>query len=148
VRSHSFSSLLLPLTNPLALLSPSSFPPADLDSYAKITGQDLSGPVPEDPMDKINQLRDEQDALERDGGRRPDHHGKKRKGAGAGGKDIAPLKKRKKGDPVDERGAALFDEPEADEDDIDPDMARMREEMEEEDRQRRIDEQEAAMAGL
>ncbi|KAM0746376.1 hypothetical protein T439DRAFT_294088 [Meredithblackwellia eburnea MCA 4105] len=29
----------------------------DLESYAKVTGQDLTGPVPEDPMEKITQLR-------------------------------------------------------------------------------------------
>lgn len=96
-------------------------------------------------MDKINQLRDEQETLEREGGRRPDHFGgKKRKG----GKEVAPVKKRKKGDPVDERGAALFEEPDEDEDDVDPELARIRDEMEEEERQARIDEQEAAMAAL
>lgn len=37
---------------------------SDLELYAKITKQDLSGPVPEDPMDKINQMRAEQAAEE------------------------------------------------------------------------------------
>lgn len=42
--------------------------PPDLVEYAKITKQDLSGPVPEDPMDKIKELREQQALLEANGG--------------------------------------------------------------------------------
>ncbi|KAI5479784.1 hypothetical protein MNV49_002596 [Pseudohyphozyma bogoriensis] len=36
----------------------------DLESYAKITGQDLSGPIPDDPYEKIQKLREEAQLLE------------------------------------------------------------------------------------
>jgi len=34
----------------------------NLDQYAEKTGQNLSGPVPDDPLEAINKLRDEQEA--------------------------------------------------------------------------------------
>lgn len=34
----------------------------DIENYAKVTGTDLSGPIPEDPMDKVKQLRKETEA--------------------------------------------------------------------------------------
>lgn len=40
----------------------------DLDKYAEKTGQDLSGPVPDDPLEAINKLRDEQEAAAREAG--------------------------------------------------------------------------------
>lgn len=32
---------------------------ADLESYAKATGQNLSGPVPDDPYEKVQKMREE-----------------------------------------------------------------------------------------
>ncbi|GAA6055902.1 hypothetical protein JCM3770_002352 [Rhodotorula araucariae] len=121
--------------------------PVDVDAYAKATGQDLSGPIPEDPMDAINRRRAE---IEADGGTHDGAagtHGRKRRskkeeaddapGAGGG-------KRRKKGRHDEAAGAAIMEEGRPDSDD--EELRRMRDEMEEEERQRRIDEMEAAMA--
>lgn len=40
----------------------------DLDQYAEKTGQNLSGPVPDDPLEAINKLRDEQEAAAKEAG--------------------------------------------------------------------------------
>ncbi|SCZ99327.1 BZ3500_MvSof-1268-A1-R1_Chr7-2g09485 [Microbotryum saponariae] len=47
----------------------------DLDRYAALTGQDLSGPIPEDPMDRINKHREETEKLERENSVMPGGYG-------------------------------------------------------------------------
>lgn len=61
---------------------------ADLEHYAAVTGQDLSGPIPIDPMDKINELRAEQEQQEKENGGRylPKEHGGTGGGGGGGGR--------------------------------------------------------------
>lgn len=132
---------------------------ADIEAIAKITGADLSGPVPEDPMDEVNRRRAE---IEANGGVDPEQQGgRKRKGKGKkeeGGEhddDAAVLgagrkRKGKKG----AAGAAVgFMPGEEDEggaedgEEEDEELLQIRLEMEEEARQRRIDEMEAAGAG-
>ena len=55
--------MLSPLSSALTeLLS------ADLEHYAAITGQDLSGPVPDDPLEAINKRRALEEAEERANG--------------------------------------------------------------------------------
>lgn len=41
---------------------------ADLEHYAAVTGQNLSGPVPDDPLEAVNKRRAEEEAIERANG--------------------------------------------------------------------------------
>ncbi|GJN89526.1 hypothetical protein Rhopal_002513-T1 [Rhodotorula paludigena] len=126
----------------------------DVEAYAKATGQDLSGPVPEDPMEAINRRRAE---LEASGGVDPAGAdaagGRKRKGKkkeeDEGGAEISG--RRRKGGRGAQGGAgaggeAVMGGGEGAEDEDDAELRRMQEEMEEEERQRRIEEFEAAQA--
>ncbi|KWU47432.1 hypothetical protein RHOSPDRAFT_30857 [Rhodotorula sp. JG-1b] len=129
----------------------------DIEAIAKITGADLSGPVPEDPMDEVNRRRAE---IEANGGVDPDQQGgRKRKGKGKkeeGGEhdeDAAVLgagrkRKGKKG----AAGAAVGfmpgeEDEDAAEEEEDEELLQIQLEIAEEERQRRIDEMEAAGAG-
>ncbi|GAA5861097.1 hypothetical protein JCM3774_002189 [Rhodotorula dairenensis] len=134
----------------------------DIEAIAKITGADLSGPVPEDPMDAVNRRRAE---IEANGGVPPEPHGgRKRKGKGKkedGGDhddhDAAVLgagrkRRSKKGAADAARGYMPGEEDgdageEGEGEEEDEDVRQIRLEMEEEERQRRIDEMEAAGAG-
>ncbi|ORY60410.1 hypothetical protein BCR35DRAFT_270878, partial [Leucosporidium creatinivorum] len=71
---------------------------ADLEHYASVTGQDLSGPVPDDPLEAVNKRRAEEEAIERANGG-PDRYlpsnvkGKRGKKEGTAGADARALAK-------------------------------------------------------
>uniref|UniRef100_A0A0K3CBH1 BY PROTMAP: gi/342321017/gb/EGU12955.1/ Proteophosphoglycan ppg4 [Rhodotorula glutinis ATCC 204091] n=2 Tax=Rhodotorula toruloides TaxID=5286 RepID=A0A0K3CBH1_RHOTO len=127
----------------------------NMEAIAEITGVDLSGPVPEDPMEKIQRQRAKEEAAAATG-HTGEHHsgGRKRKGKkkeeaedeeqlggkkkrGKKGKNGAGAQPSGRGFDGDEDGAGQEDE-------VDEELRRIQEEMEEEERQRRIDEMEAA----
>ena len=113
----------------------------DLDSYSKLSGQDLSGPMPDDPMDEINERRAK---LEAETG--PTGNAGHRRGNDAGQGNLAEKKgkgKKKKG-PIDEAGAELFDEENIRREQEEAEAARIQAEIEEEERQAAIDAAEAS----
>ncbi|GAA5944091.1 transcription factor TFIIIB subunit BDP1 [Sporobolomyces koalae] len=110
----------------------------DLDSYSKLSGQDLSGPAPLDPMDEIRRRRAKLEAEGHVGGGQ-------RRGGDSGGHASGEQKgksKRKRG-PIDEAGAALFDESALALEQEAAERRRMEEEQAEEERQAMIDAMEA-----
>ncbi|BGP24050.1 transcription initiation factor TFIIIB, Bdp1 subunit [Rhodotorula toruloides] len=127
----------------------------NMEAIAEITGVDLSGPVPEDPMENIQRQRAAEEAAAA-AGHTGEHHagGRKRKGKkkeeaddeeqlggkkkrGKKGKNGAGAQPSGRGFDDDGEGAGQADE-------VDEDLRRIQEEVEEEERQRRIDEMEAA----
>lgn len=112
---------------------------ADLESYAKISGQDLSGPTPADPMDEIRERRAK---LEADG--HTTASGSHRRGQDGAPNADKRMKGKKKRGPIDEAGAALFDEDTIARQQEEAERERLEREQEEEERQARIEAMEAA----
>ncbi|GAA5962216.1 hypothetical protein JCM3765_003903 [Sporobolomyces pararoseus] len=110
----------------------------DLESYAKFSGQDLTGPTPADPMDEINERRAKLEAE----GHSTGGAGHRRGQDSSHGTDKKMKGKKKRG-PIDEAGAALFDENAIAREREEEERRRLEEEQAEEERQARIDAMEA-----
>ncbi|SCV70699.1 BQ2448_3461 [Microbotryum intermedium] len=107
----------------------------DLNHYAALTGQDLSGPVPEDPMDRINRHREETEKQERENSVMPGGGGYAGPGRAGQGHGVPGAGRQVELEDVEEEGRAARQDG-LDEDEEDNDEAE-----EEERRQREIDEE-------
>ena len=109
---------------------------ADLDSYSKLSGQDLSGPMPADPMDEINERRAK---LEYENVNLGNNGQRRGNDAGQGNLVDKKGKGKKKKGPIDEAGAELFDEENIRRAEEEAEAARLQAEVEEEERQAAIE---------